>query len=46
MLASEVSTVLGEVHSLPSSVCGPGLLLVMPLMVAAGFTTVRRQTRV
>ncbi len=35
-----------SVASPPSAVYGPGLLLVMPLMVAAGFTLVRRQTRV
>ncbi len=35
-----------SVASPPSAVYGPGLLLVMPLMVAAGFTRVRRQTRV
>lgn len=35
-----------SVASPPAAVYGPGLLLVMPLMVAAGFTLVRRQTRV
>jgi hypothetical protein len=34
-----------SVASPPAAVFGPGLLLVMPLMVAAGFALVRRQTR-
>jgi hypothetical protein len=34
-----------SVASPPAAVFGPGLLLVMPLMAAAGFALVRRQTR-